>query len=362
VRHDVGAAPVEALDAVRDRWDESPLRRAVPWLSAQLEDTAKAGDLIAVVTDGFGRVIWQWSPRWLWGRAERIGFQPGGVWNESTMGTNGIGLALAADMPAVVFATEHWMDRARDWVCYSSPVHAADGTQLGVLDLSTKWDHANPLGLTTVATMARVVEHELRQHPDRPVVDGGRPSLSLRLLGRPYAALGGQPLPLSLRQFEILAILATVRTATLAELHGYLYGDRPVTATTLKVEISHLRRALGGQIASRPYRLLMPCESDAHRLLDRLDVGDPDGAAELYRGQLLPDSEAPLIVELRHHIDVALRTAVLRSGSTAALLRYAGIHRHDIEVLQRANGIADPDDPLLPTVAAGLAVALAYTD
>jgi hypothetical protein len=31
-------------------------------------------------------------------------------------------------------------------------------------------------------------------------------------------------------------------------------------------------------------------------------------------------------------------------------------------VLQRANGIADPDDPLLPTVAAGLAVALAYTD
>ena len=81
------------------------------------------------------------------------------------MGTNGIGLALAADRPASVFATEHWVDPVHDWVCYAAPIHAPDGTQVGAIDLSTTWKHANPLALSTVASMARLVEHELRTHP-----------------------------------------------------------------------------------------------------------------------------------------------------------------------------------------------------
>jgi hypothetical protein len=50
-------------------------------------------------------------------------------------------------------------------------------------------------------------------------------------------------------------VLALRGIATLEELHAFVYGDRAVGATTLKAEISHLRRALGGAIASRPYRL-----------------------------------------------------------------------------------------------------------
>jgi transcriptional regulator of acetoin/glycerol metabolism len=69
-----------------------------------------------------------------------------------------------------VFATEHWLGPVNDWVCYGAPVHAPDGTQLGVIDLSTSWQRANPLGLTTVATMARLIEIDLRaQHaPQAP--------------------------------------------------------------------------------------------------------------------------------------------------------------------------------------------------
>jgi hypothetical protein len=164
-------------------------------------------------------------------------------------------------------------------------------------------------------------------------------------------------LALSLRQIEILTILAVVATATLDELHALLYGDRPVAATTLKAEVSRLRRVLGGHIASRPYRLAVPCQADAQRLLERLDVGDIDGAVELYNGQLLPASEAPLVVERRHHIDVALRTALLRDGSAAALLRYADVHPFDVEVLERAVASARPNDLLLPTAVARLAAA-----
>ena len=72
-----------------------------------------------------------------------------------------------------------------------------------------------------------------------------------------------------------------------------------------------------------------------------------------------PPSDAPLIVERRYHLDVALRTALLRSGSTAQLLRFAGVHTSDVEVLQRAVAVAVVDDPDLPAAVAALAVATA---
>ncbi|NIQ58859.1 MAG: transcriptional regulator, partial [Gemmatimonadetes bacterium] len=116
-----------------------------------------------------------------------------------------------------------------------------------------------------------------------------------RLLGEPRAVLDGRPLRLTLRQFEILAILAVRGEATLGDLHADLYGDRPVTLATLKAEMSHLRSTLRGGLGSRPYRLTMPTTVDALRLLHRVDTGDADGAARLYRGQLLPRSEAPFV-------------------------------------------------------------------
>ena len=58
--------------------------------------------------------------------AEGVGLVPGGRWDETVAGTNGIGMALVTGRPAAVFATEHWCEPVRDWVCYSAPVHAAE--------------------------------------------------------------------------------------------------------------------------------------------------------------------------------------------------------------------------------------------
>jgi hypothetical protein len=356
VADSIAAAPVGPEDDARDRWNESILRRSVPGLVEQLTQTSTSGDLIALVTDAEGRVLWQSTPIWLRHGAERIGLQPGGVWHEHTSGTNGVGLALAADRPVTVFATEHWLNPVQDWVCYAAPVHGPDGSQVGAIDLSTTWRHANPLALATVASMARVVEHELRHQASPGLV---RPGLDLRLLGETVASLDGVPLRLTLRQLEILAVLGVRGTATLAELHAWLYGDRPVAVATLKAEISHLRRALGGQLTSRPYRLTMPTRVDAVQLLERLDAGDVEGAARLYRGQLLPGSEAPFVGEHRHHLDVALRTALLRQGSAAGALRYTAVHPYDVEVLEHAQRAAPVDDPLVPALTARLAVATA---
>jgi hypothetical protein len=352
---ELDAAPVDAADTTRARWDESPIQRAAPGLVDELDHIARTSDLIACVADADGRVMWQSTPRWLRQPSERIGLLPGGVWHESTTGTNGIGLSLAADQPTAVFATEHLMDPVQDWVCYAAPIHAPGGVQLGTLNLSTTWRHANPLALTTVASLARVVEHEVRlQHSASGVRS---PALELQVLGEPQAALDGMSLRLTQRQFEILTILCVAGTATLGDLHARLYGDRPVAVATLKAEMSRLRRVLGGQLTSRPYRVSVPYRVDAVQLLDRLDRGDVEGAALLYRGQLLPASEAPFVQDHRHHLDVALRTALLLRGDAAAVLRYNAVHPYDVEVLEQIQGRASADDPLVPALTARLAVA-----
>ena len=357
VPDDRGAAPVGDMDETNDRWEASRLGNPGLGLVDELDHIARTSDLIACVCDPDGRVLWQSTPRWLRPGSERIGLVPGGVWHEGAAGTNGIGLALAADRPTAVFATEHWMSPVRDWVCYAAPIHGPDGSQIGALDLSTTWKHATPLALTTVASLARLVEHELRA--TETTAQPSQPVLELNVLGDMRATLGGRSLRLTQRQIEILAILAIAGPLPLGELHAHLYGDRPVAIATLKAEMSRLRHALGGRLTSRPYRLTLPCLVDAVDLLERLDRGDVDGAARRYAGQVLPSSEAPFIEEHRHHVDVALRTALMRVGDAAGVLRYNAVHPYDVEVLERSRFLTAPDDPLVPALTARLAVATA---
>ncbi len=191
---------------------------------------------------------------------------------------------------------------------------------LGVLDLTASWDRTNPLGLPTVSAMARAVEAELARNP---TLLSARGALQLDVLGRHAATIGGVAWSPTLRQLEILVTLAGVGEASLDELHALVYGDRMVSLSTTKAEISHMRHVLGGVIDSRPYRLTVPVQCDLLDAIDCIDRGDLAGAMALYGGQLLPASEAPFVVERRLYLDVALRTALLRSGTVEQLLDFA---------------------------------------
>ena len=206
--------------------------------------------------------------------------------------------------------------------------------------------------------MARLVEARLSAvGAPPPPAAAPIPTLELRALGHPRAVLGGTPLLLPLRQLEIVCLLVLRGQASLDELHVLLYGDRPVTMTTLKAEISHLRRALGGAVASRPYRIAARCQADVATVIDHLRAGRTSEAVAAYGGQFLPASEAPGIVEHRHYVDVALRNALLRHGSARELLRFAEFHPYDAELVERAALVADSSDPLLIDAEARLSAA-----
>src|SRR5262245_43689832 len=190
------------------------------------------------------------------------------------------------------------------WVCWAAPVHAPlTGKQLGVIDLSTTWDRPHPIGLATARVMARLIETALphtRTYVDTPMSAARlEPGLVLTLLGGAEAWLDGQRLLLNRRQTEILALLALHPEGLSSEhLHARLYGDHLVTLSTLKAEVSHLRSALGGQLASRPYRLMMPVTTDVETVLDLLGQGHVGAAVAAYGGDLLPGTDAPGLTEL----------------------------------------------------------------
>ncbi|MEV0600220.1 GAF domain-containing protein [Streptomyces sp. NPDC050315] len=332
------SAPTSEDGAVDSGWSGSPLRGPVTALADEMRSIADDAGFVAAVTDQSGTILWSCGGRVMRRRAERVNFAPGGRWDEPAMGTNALSLALRTGRPATVFSAEHLVAALHGWVCYCAPIHAPDGRILGVLDLSTTWDRSHPLAMSTVRTLATSIEAGLRTVPGAlPGQESHASEVRLTCLGDEAAVRDGAPLRLRPRQLEILTLLALEPDGYSPDrLREALYGDRPVTASTFKAEVSHLRRALGGAVTTRKYALITAVTCDAVEVLRALERGDTETAVRLYRGPLLPDSEAPGIVAWREHLEVAVREAVLASASAEHALRYGGYAPYDAEIHEHA--------------------------
>ncbi|MFD9127358.1 GAF domain-containing protein [Kitasatospora sp. NPDC059571] len=328
-----------------DRWARSPLRAPVDRLAGELRSIADDAGFVAAVTDETGTILWTCGGRVMRRRAEQVNFAPGGRWDEPAMGTNALSLALRTGRPSTVFSAEHLVSALHGWVCYCAPIRHPDGRILGTLDLSTTWDRSHPLALSTVRGLVAAIEAGIGPDTGRPAAPAGPPAVRLSCLGRAAATRGGTPLDLPPRRLEILTLLALEPAGFSAEgLRSALYGDRPVAPATVKAEISHLRRALGGAVAARRYRLTEPVDCDALTVLRALERGDTAAALGHYTGPLLPHSDAPGVVERREFLEVAVRAAVLAGPDPDAALRYGGLAPYDTEVHEHAVRLLPPGD------------------
>jgi hypothetical protein len=262
----------------------------------------------------------------------------------------------------MVFSAEHYASIVHNWVCWAAPVHdPVTGAKLGVIDLSTTWDRTHPIGLATARVMARLIESAMPRSAHHPsaLMEGTRdPGLVMTLLGTAETYLDGQRLLLNRRQTEVLALLALhPEGLSLEQLHAMLYGDQAITFSTLKAEVSHLRAALGGQLGSRPYRLLMPIATDVEHVLALLRRGEVGAAVDAYGGDLLPGTNSPALSELAEYVAVAVREALLVHPEPDAVVRYSELAPYDSEVLEvclaaldrhsRVDGRPHPAVPLL---------------
>ncbi|HEU5456712.1 MAG TPA: transcriptional regulator, partial [Nocardioides sp.] len=278
---DVVEAPLSDEGDTAAYWRGTPLQTAVERVESDLRRTAEDGDLVIAVTDPQTRILWTYGGRVMRRKAETVNFVPGGHWDEASVGTNALAIAMRTGDPSMVFSAEHYASMVHNWVCWAAPVHdPVTGDQIGVIDLSTTWDRTHPIGLATARVMARLIESAMPRSRDWPGSRLGasapdEPGLTLSLLGSAEAWLDGDRLLLNRRQTEILALLTMhPEGLSLEQLHALVYGDQRVTQSTLKAEVSHLRSALGGQLASRPYRLTMPTRLDVDDVLALLRRGE----------------------------------------------------------------------------------------
>lgn len=374
-----GRVGVEGLPPLALSAEELELLRAQHPLGSVMEmirgllipGAAEDSGVIVAVGDAAGRLLWVEGDRTLRSLTGDMGFVPGADWSEKAVGTAAPGTALALDRSVQIRGAEHFNRLVQPWSCTAAPVHDPETRRLlGVIDVTGGDPAASAQAQLLVDATARAVEGELllarlRERASAPRTGAGgaadvdtpkprraRPAsasvvATLRVLGRDRALLETlsdghlRVNELTTRHAEILLCLATHRQGVSAEALGELvYGD-PDAGTTLRAEMVRLRKILE-RIApslapeSRPYRLTMPLETDAHQVLSLLDRGAHRVALAAYRGDVLPDSAAPGVEEFRDTVRVTLREALLAEASLDVLLAFADTDAgaDDVEVLR----------------------------
>jgi hypothetical protein len=334
---------------MRERFAEHPLGRLAPILRQSLAGLSEQAEHLVVVSDADGLLLSvEGDPRVRARAADEMGFVAGAQWGEQSVGTNGIGTALASDHAVQVFAGEHFSERMQWWTCAAAPIHdPVSGRVLGTVNLTAPMETVHPYSLALVMATGLTLETHLRgAHIERNGAvatgnaadvaavspDGGEmllgapatasaPVLTLDALGRDRAGVRveGRELALSQRHSEILVLLAAHPAGMTGEqLAIALYGDdgKPVTA---RAEVSRLRRLFGPSIQTEPYRLEVDLRCDIATVQELLRDGRVGEAAALYRGPVLPRSEAPGVVDVRDELEGWTRRAVMASDDLEAL-------------------------------------------
>lgn len=352
--HGLAPTAVSIDDAAR-RWETHPLACAAPLLRGLLDDVAADTKQMVLVCDVDGTLLWRaGDPHLLDAAAADINLHEGSVWSESAVGTNAMGTALAEEHALQIFSSEHFTRGIRDWTCSAAPVHdPMNGETLGVIDLTGELATAHPNGLAMVQATARMVEERLRVRAlgmmDTPAPVSTFDGHSLKITGRRRGELrkGGKSIQLSQRHSELLVTLSMLpQGASAEELAFEMYGElgKPVS---VRAELHRLRQRTGIAIADQPYRLEEPLLIDALSVERLARAGMVDAALDLYDGPLLPDSQVPLISELRDSIDDALRATVLASGDPVAIERWLATPsgRDDLVATKALIGGLSPADP-----------------
>ena len=171
----------------------------------------------------------------------------------------------------------------------------------------------------------------------------GAAPLHLEFLGQREVRLSGEPVELYPQWLDILTLLALYPNGLSAEqLLALLYGDAG-KVSNLKATLSKLRKRV--PLTRPPYRLDVDWQADFVDLEQSLRAGRLRAGLELYKGSLLPGSDAPGVNEARETLEESLRQAVLASGDPEALVSLSEHLGDDLELWEAALEALPPQDP-----------------
>ncbi|MEV8249896.1 GAF domain-containing protein [Microbacterium sp. NPDC076768] len=362
--HPEGVPPLDLFSEELESYRLAhPLASAMDMIRALLlpSESGDAGVVVAV-GDQAGRLLWVEGDYKLRSLAEGMGFVAGANWSEGAVGTSAPGTALALGRSVQIRGAEHYNRLAHPWSCSAAPVRDPETQRvLGVIDITGGSEVVTPQARLLVDATARAVESELmvtrlRERNTAPRTKTPAKSRAtataravLHVLGRDRARLETESedresiVELSARHAAILLMLSVHRQGLSAErLCELVYGPG-VSPDTLRPEMVRLRKVLERTAPdlvpeSRPYRLPVALETDAHDVLSLLDRGAHRVALTAYRGPVLPQCPSPGVEDFRETVRAALREVMLSEASLDVLLSYADIPegQSDVEALSLA--------------------------
>lgn len=223
--------PWEAVDA-----DSALVHAARPVLTSLLASLADEPVSI-MLSDADGVVSLRYcGDRAILEALDRVQLAPGSNYSEDAVGTNGFGLALVDDRPALVAGRDHYSVDLSRFTCAGSPVHdPATGQAVGALSLTTWSERHHDLLVALAAQTAMNIEAQLTRSQA-----GSRGDLDGYLQGIPERR-GPRLTPLEeLERDAMVAALSRCRSVATAA------ADLGISRATLYRRIRHYRIALPG--------------------------------------------------------------------------------------------------------------------
>ncbi len=167
-----------ALGRARDR-NRPLIDHARPIMEALAEQIKASRSQIALA-DSDGLIVEVLGEPRPGARCAAAALAPGVSWSERSLGTNGIGTALAGGTPLVVHGPEHYLLAHDALTCSATPILGPDGRIAGTLGVSGDWMGFHPHTMGLMRMSNRLIESQLfcAAHAD---------AIRLRLHQRPEA-------------------------------------------------------------------------------------------------------------------------------------------------------------------------------
>jgi transcriptional regulator of acetoin/glycerol metabolism len=103
-----------------------------------------------------------------------LGLWPGAIWSEASVGTNGIGTALADERPVAVFRDQHFFSSNIRLSCTTAPIRDHRGRLAAALDISTCREDVNEMTLSILSQAVRDAALRIETNLFRSAFPGAR--------------------------------------------------------------------------------------------------------------------------------------------------------------------------------------------
>lgn len=118
-----------------------------------------------------------------------LGLWTGSVWTEESIGTNGIGTAIADDRPTSIIRDQHFFASNIDLSCTTAPIRDHRGVLAGALDVSTCRSDANEGTIAILSQTVREAASRIELNLFRNAFQGARFVMVPSETGSPMALL-----------------------------------------------------------------------------------------------------------------------------------------------------------------------------